>query len=133
MSSYRAAYTDLEVNATTVVGTTLSGNTTQVGTEQIGRAETATDFAPVSSGSPAAIGRSVYLGDSATGAGSAAWIVFPGITFAAAPRVVLQNNQAAGVTFFVPAGSLTAGSFYVQSSAASASFTYIAIGSGRTP
>jgi len=91
-------------------------------------------FGVISAGSPAAVGCSAYAGTGATGGGSDAWILYPGVTFAAAPTAIVPANaQAAGVTFFIPNGSIAVGSFYIQSSAASASFTYLAIGSGRSP
>lgn len=88
---------------------------------------------PILGGSPAAGGRSIYAGSGATGAGSAAWVVFPLGTFFSAPNIILGGNMTAitANTFFTPAGSIVAGSFYVQSTVASTAFSYLAIGSGR--
>lgn len=141
--SYRQAYTELEGQFTTMVASTASGNTASFGASEIGNAELADNagsglkispgFPVAAAGSPAAVGVSIYAGDSTTGAGSDAWVVYPGVVFAAAPKIVCQNTKQAGATFFVPTGSTGVGSFYVQSSAASSTFNYYAIGSGRSP
>lgn len=143
--SYRQAYSELEGQfASIVASTAISGTDFLVSGLVVDSAELANNagsglkvspgFGVISSGSPAAVGRCVYAGTGATGGGSDAWVLFPGITFAAAPTAIVPANaQAAGVTFFIPNGSIAVGSFYIQSSAASASFTYLAIGSGRSP
>ena len=149
--SYRQAYTELEGQFSTVVGATVSGaavntNTLAAANSEISNAELAdsaasgikvsTGFGTIYAGSPAAGGRQVYAGTSTTGGGSNAWVLFPGVTFAAAPTAIIPVNTLAtaneGNTFYIATGSINAGSFYIESSVASTTFMYIAVGSGRT-
>ena len=149
--SYREAYTHLEGQFTTVVGATVSGNAVNTNTfaaaaSEVGNAELANnsasglkvspEYAPHLAGSPGVAGTSLYAGTSTTDGGNDAWVVFPISTpFAAAPVAIVPVQTKAtaneGNTFFIPAGSITAGSFYIQSSVASTTFMYIAVGSGR--
>lgn len=140
--SYRQAYTELENKATTVVGETTSGNTAAFGNSEIGNAEigdnaasgakVSSEYGPIFAGSPAVPGNQILFGTGNVDGGSDAWIVFPMSTpFAAAPTVVATPTDAVDTTVFIEPGSVNAGSFYIQATAANATFNYMAGGSGR--
>lgn len=66
-------------------------------------------------------------GTATLGAGSTVYVAF-GTAFAAAPYVVAQNTKTAAKHIVVPAGSISAGSFYAIGEAAADTFHWIAIG-----
>ena len=105
-------------NITTISGTALVGTTVNVG----GKLASA-----IGTGSPTTTWGKVALGaKSATGTGSNLWLVFP-TAFGATPIVVV-NQQETAETIFAPAGSISAGSFYVETTSASQDFSWIALG-----
>ena len=67
-------------------------------------------------------------GSSATGTGSNAWIEFD-TSFSNPPISVVCNGvETQNDWIFAPAGSWTAGSFYVETQTASQTFSWIAVG-----
>ena len=78
-------------------------------------------------GSPTTWGRLVQAGSNATGAGSSVWTSY-GTAFSAVPPSVVVSHAEAKEAIFVEAGSIVAGSFYVETVTASQSFTWIAVG-----
>ena len=77
-------------------------------------------------GSPSSFGKLVQGGNATLGAGSDVWIVF-GTAFSSTPEITFGNLTQAGNIWAV-AGSLNAGSAYVQGDNASDKFSWIAIG-----
>lgn len=104
---------------------------TQMANNAASGAIVSSEYGTIKTGSPAGPGNSLLAGSGQTSAGSSAWILFPSTAFKANPDVFVQAYGAAGVTFLVAGGSINAGSFYVESSAASTGFRYLACGSGR--
>jgi len=78
-------------------------------------------------GSPTTWGLLVQTGSAVTGAGSNAWVTF-GTAFSSTPYVVCNEAQTQGEWAFAPAGSWTAGSFYVETKSASKKVVWTAIG-----
>lgn len=72
-------------------------------------------------------GGKVEAGSGALGTGSNAWVVY-NTTYSAAPIVVATDMTTAAMTMFIPVGSLSAGSFYIEGPTASDEFSFIAIG-----
>ncbi len=83
-------------------------------------------LSPVGIGSPTSWGKIIQSGSNGTGAGSAVWVSY-GTAFSAEPFV---NATSAETTeaIAVDAGSVGAGSFYVETITASQAFSWIAVG-----
>lgn len=88
------------------------------------------EYGVVIAGSPAGYGQSIQCGNGTLGAGSDLWVAFPK-AFLAAPTSIVCTGRSANTGFQVIAGSIVAGSFYVQGETASATFSWLAVGSGR--
>lgn len=140
----RDGLASLQVVSQDISGTNIYGATDlQVAAGTVGNAELANNAAsgtkvsleyPVALGlgSPAIGNIAFQAGSSATTGGSQVWLVFP-TAFAAAPQsvVVAPLNLASAAGNLLTVGSVTAGSCLVQSEAASKTFSWFAIGSGR--
>ena len=95
----------------------------------ISGAPVSAEFSPVRVGSPStSIGNMIQAGSDTTSAGSTVDIVF-GVAFLAEPFVVVTPRDAVTTTCRVLDSN--AGSFTCESTAASESFNWVAIGSGR--
>lgn len=115
-------YAKTAVTAPTIYGSTLVSGATLAGV-----AVTNTQGALKSNKQGAAFGATVQAGSGALGAGSNAWIVYnTAYTTNALP--VATDTTTAAMALFIPAGSLGAGSFYIEGVTASDTFNWIAVG-----
>lgn len=81
----------------------------------------------VGTGSPTVFGKMIQAGSGATGAGSDIWVSY-GTAYSAVPPSVVVSHAEGKEAIFVEAGSIVAGSFYVQTVSASQVFTWISVG-----
>lgn len=127
------------VYGTTGYFTTISGTTTNMVTYSgnnavlagsvlaTGNVQSASRvLSPAGTGSPTTWGRLVQAGSAATGAGSNLWVVY-GTAYSAAAYAVASSAQT-NEAILVPAGSMAAGSFYVETTTASKVFSWVAVG-----
>lgn len=76
----------------------------------------------------ASYGAIVQAGSNTLSAGSNLWVVYP-VAFSAAPQsIVATDTKTAAMALFIKAGSVTAGSFYIEGPTASDTFNWIAVG-----
>ena len=74
-----------------------------------------------------AFGATVQAGSGTLGAGSNAWVAYStAYTTNALP--VATNTKTAAMALFIPAGSLNAGSFYIEGPTAADTFNWISVG-----
>src|SRR3990167_870516 len=140
-TSNLGATTTTTVNGTTIIASTLisgtgvnsaviSGTNIRSNNALFNGSDVANGLVLVSAGtgSPTTWGKLVQGGTGALGGGSTAWVTF-GTGFAATPTVVVcQAPITAGNNdLIVIAGSLNAGSFYIQGKTASEAFNWIAL------
>ena len=83
-------------------------------------------LSPAGTGSPTVWGKIVQAGSGATGTGSNAWVSFP-TAYSSAPFVMASQAETLEA-IHVPAGSWNAGSFYVETTSASQTFSWMAMG-----
>lgn len=108
------------VSGTGIVGTTISGNTIREGSKGL------LHSIAVGSGT-ATYGAKLEAGSWELGAGSSTWVVFPS-AFTNTPIVTVTDMTTADKALLVAAGSLNAGSAYVEGPTASDEFSWIAVG-----
>lgn len=114
------------VYGSTAVTTPLLSVTTISGTNIV-NAEGELQSASIGSGT-AVYGAKVQAGSGALSAGSVAWIVYP-VAYTGTPSVDVTNMTSISTNgIMVTAGSLNAGSFYVEGETASDEFSWQAIG-----
>ncbi|MCK5625129.1 hypothetical protein KAI04_04785 [Candidatus Pacearchaeota archaeon] len=75
----------------------------------------------------ATYGAKIQAGSTALGAGSNLWLEFP-VAYSAAPIVVVTDMTTAEQALLVEAGSINAGSAYIEGPTASDEFSWIAVG-----
>lgn len=110
-----------EIGSGNVIAVNISGN-------QILYTKAGSGVPTLRTGSPSGYATcGIEYGTSTLGAGSNVFVAF-GTAFAAAPYVVVQNTKTAAKHIVVPAGSITAGSFYAIGEAASDTFHWVAFG-----
>jgi len=123
-------YAKTAVHADTIRGdTTVSGTTTAFGNAVVTGSVVANSkvLSSIGTGSPTTWGMLVQGGSAATGTGSNAWVAF-GTAFSSTPTSVVATQAETKEDILVTAGSINAGSFYVETTSASQTFTWLALG-----
>jgi len=83
-------------------------------------------LSPAGTGSVTSWGKWVQAGSSATDAGSNVWVSF-GTAFTSTPYIIVSCAQTLE-SIVAPTGSWNAGSFYVETTSASQTFSWMAVG-----